>query len=742
MNKIYLLILCCVTICFTTIVNAQKNKTANKPVLKKIDTLMQPIPNGRSLFHLYIDDQIQKVDYLDGKYDNTVANYRGEVKDNIINNDIMRRAKALAIYIENESFDQNNAANNNTKIRFLRRIEKNLQTFYNDIYDGQANLDYYKDMFDKLEGYIVATKENKVEEFISKNMTMGMYLNKELFENNSKYMNMLIDSMCYKYPEVMEFRLKEIAEFKGACAVMAYIGKRSVLDVYKYASSTSIERKIVNNCDDPTVKAVREITNQTASPLKALAFFEDYKSGKRTLAEIDDMTSSDEKYYKALVKMQIDNKEGNKYILARDLKVQALNYIRTINELHDESDKIRFKVLENLNANELYYLSVLCNEEIYTSSFIKGTYANMIAKMAPLKGDEFLESISMDKFRTFIRMCANYNKLDTFLTTMNEPKRNTIMREFVSNLGANSKADLEGSVDVADAIGSIKNETLLQYLQTEIKAEYEQNYLKNNKDGLSAYFILYSLFLSKQPDMDDSIFNGIMTSKLKLQPINKMGYERLLSATTKTVYEQVFFYGDEDGRSSYDNFINFINKNGTWKTDATNKYFTKFTAINSKVPFEIYANKPLPEPEDEEAQKQLGEYLIANSISPSIMVHRGHSYHLPSTINALSEENKIVILGSCGGYHNLSTILQRSDDAHIVSSKQVGSKNVNDPIIREVNNLVMNGQDVNWINIWNKLDKLFVTPTDRDLFNDYIPPHKNLGALFLKAYKTLNSNQM
>jgi hypothetical protein len=26
-------------------------------------------------------------------------------------------------------------------------------------------------------------------------------------------------------------------------------------------------------------------------------------------------------------------------------------------------------------------------------------------------------------------------------------------------------------------------------------------------------------------------------------------------------------------------------------------------------------------------------------------------------------------------------------------------------------------------------------PADKDKFSDYVPPHKNLGAIFIKAYK-------
>jgi hypothetical protein len=235
-----------------------------------------------------------------------------------------------------------------------------------------------------------------------------------------------------------------------------------------------------------------------------------------------------------------------------------------------------------------------------------------------------------------------------------------------------------------------------------------------------------------------------MTNKLKMPPINKMPFNRLVSENSGKVYEQVFFYGDEDGRASYASYKAFINKNGGFKIDESNEWFTKITAINSKIPFEIYANKPLDEEKelDEKAQQFLGNYLISQNIHPSIIVHRGHSYHLPTTISNISEDNKIIILGSCGGYHNLSTILERSPDAQMVSSKQVGAMSINDPIIRQIDNAVMNGQDVNWVENWIQLDKLFKTPIERDLYNDYVPPHKNLGALFLKAFKSLKQNQL
>jgi hypothetical protein len=723
----------------------QRNRNKNtKPItdLRKIDTLLQPIPTNRSYFHLLIDDQIVLVDKLDGKYDGKVDNYRGPETDGIINNDILRRAKSLAAFIENETFAQEKGTNDQTKVRYLRKVEFDLKEFYAQAYTGNVMIDIYKDMFDELENLIVANKQGKLEEYVRANPNIGVYLNRSLLEDKPQLIEILIDTMCVRHPEIMEPKLREIAKYQGACIIVSNMAKRSISSVLNFATSTSIERDIVAKCGDPLVQSIYAIATKTQKPLKAIAFLNDYRSNVLTIQQIDDMTATDEAYYKALVGLRIDNKPENQYIINRDLKVQAQLYVREINELHDESNlAIRFKCLDNLSPRELYYLAVLCGDEIYTSSFTKGVFKNLITKMQPQSGNEFLQTIKMDKFRTFIRMCANYNTLDSFLATMSTGADKDVMSKFVKGLGDNNKIDLESSVDVADAFGSINNPKLIAELQADVRQEYEANYLSNNKDGMSVYFILYSLFTSKQEGGDDSLFDATMTNKLHLKPINKMPFKNLVAANN-TVYEQVFFYGDKDGQDSYVSFKSFIAKFPNLKLDESNKYFTVIKSVNTKVPLEIYANKPLSEPQDEEAQRELGNYLVQNNIVPSIMIHRGHSYHLPETIKYFSEENKVCILGSCGSYQNLSTILTSSADAQIVSSKQVGSMHINDPIIREVNYAVMNGEEVNWVKIWSKLDKEFTNASSRDLFNDYVPPHKNLGALFLKAYKTLSAGSL
>jgi len=97
---------------------------------------------------------------------------------------------------------------------------------------------------------------------------------------------------------------------------------------------------------------------------------------------------------------------------------------------------------------------------------------------------------------------------------------------------------------------------------------------------------------------------------------------------------------------------------------------------------------------------------------------------------------RIVVLGSCGGYNNLSEVLKISEDAHIISSKQVGTKTVNEPILKAINNTLLAGKDIEWLPMWRELESSFQKdPAAREKFDDYIPPYKNLGAIFIKAYR-------
>jgi len=383
------------------------------------------------------------------------------------------------------------------------------------------------------------------------------------------------------------------------------------------------------------------------------------------------------------------------------------------------------------NAPELYFMMIGSQDEIYTSSFT-WMFDRMLEQMKPMTGDQLLDTVNRSHFRTFIRMAAGYNKLSPFLATMNESKKTELMKSFVANLELGSDDDLEDAVDVADAFGSISDTSLMDFLRKEIKSNYERTYNANNshsEKGIIVYGLLSTIFNSA--DNSQQLSGNLSV----IPPITFVPYSSLIN-DKKQVIVQTFFYGDEDGKTSFESFkSNF--PAAKWKS-VSNKSWITYTS-NTPNPIIVYANFPLEEPADEEAQNALQKYLEENNIAPTMVIHRGHSYHLGGSLENLTPEVKIVMLGSCGGYHNLALVLDKSPDANIISSKQVGSKTVNEPIIRSIFDQLLAAKDVNWIDTWQGLDKYFSTKSavEKDLFSDYVPPNRNLGAIFIKAYRKM-----
>src|SRR5205085_1257474 len=118
---------------------------------------------------------------------------------------------------------------------------------------------------------------------------------------------------------------------------------------------------------------------------------------------------------------------------------------------------------------------------------------------------------------------------------------------------------------------------------------------------------------------------------------------------------------DEDGDASFSSFLKtFTDKN--WSIIDSDAY-VEIKALSGRA-VHIYANKPKHE---YDGQEKLENLFTEKNYTPNIMVHRGHSYYAFKTIEKIKDDTQVFILGSCGGYHSISSILERSPDVGIVS---------------------------------------------------------------------------
>jgi hypothetical protein len=254
-----------------------------------------------------------------------------------------------------------------------------------------------------------------------------------------------------------------------------------------------------------------------------------------------------------------------------------------------------------------------------------------------------------------------------------------------------------------------------------------ENIKLNNKRGAVIYNLLQNIFLS----MDTT--NKVDVSQMfGIPPIYSVANKSLQDSSNKIIIQQ-FFYGDRDGMGVFNNFVGAYS-NANWRIVRKPEWIEVSSTRGN--PVIIYANRPLDEKQglDAKAQAALEDYLIENDINPTMVIHRGHSYYVGATIEQLAPSAKIVLLGSCGGYHNLSKVLEVSPYAHIIASKQVGSGTVNQPMIIMLTELLRQGKDLDWPALWKDFGKRF---SNNPLFDDYVPPYNNLGAIFIMAYNKL-----
>jgi hypothetical protein len=515
--------------------------------------------------------------------------------------------------------------------------------------------------------------------------------------------------------------------------------------LYDYAAAGNELAWHIRNSKDSLIHTVAMLAGSKSGRLY-FPFLDELVHGKLTTDDIDKVKDDNLGYFRLLVNTRLDY-AARVLPPLRDtpLEMNALTdmlekkgkqvFVNEINALHTvENPAIRFKILDPLTPQELYYLIVLSEDEIYTSSYL-GVYDRIFQRMKAPYGDSLLLSVHGDYFRKFIKMAAGYNKLEHFLGTMDRQNAGTVMKSFVIHL---ENAGEEEAVDVADSYSSIveKSPALARFILSEVRWNYEKNVATGNKKGIVIYDLLQTLFMSA-----DSSKKVDLSLQLGIPPIYTVDHSSLVDDSGRVI-QQVFFYGDKDkdGQNSYADFMSLFRTRPKAKPDwkiTGNPQWTTITSTHGQ-PVIIFANKPLlgDDDPDDKAQHALDDYLFDHHLKPTIVIHRGHSYHVKSTIEQMPATARIVVLGSCGGYNNLSEVLKISEDAHIISSKQVGTKTVNEPILRAINNTLLAGKDIEWLSMWRELDASFQhDPAAREKFDDYIPPYKNLGAIFIKAYR-------
>ncbi len=697
----------------------------NKPV----------IPLLRKVFHDNVDKAQKAIDRLDKKEDRSLTAGGNEEVNLQVSYTLFNKIDDFQTEIEADS-----SLAGNDKVKFLRGLHEALVSFEQSYKRKETKSFQLPDLLNayqtamelerKGSSILPVTQENDLEIGLILVKCFPFLKNPGVKESK----DLLVLKACEKNPARIMPLLKDNPNISFADSLIKIVARTQQEDIYTYAQSgnSPLGRRI-QRIDDPLVKTISKLANMLTGRLY-FPFLDNLSSGKITMEEINKSMEDEYKYFRLLVNTQIDYAERLRRrdtpmvmdVLTNMLRKKAVDdFINVINGLHDVADdKIRMKKVEPLNAKELYYLCVMGETDMYTSSYLK-VYERIFPRMKNPNSDSLLMSVNFDHFRKFIKMAANFNTLNDFLKRMDKGNAEILMKAFAGGLERTNS--LEDAVDVADSYASILDQNLRKLILDEVQTNVAQLSKGKNKRGETIYDLLNTIFLSM-----DTAGSVDLSAKFGIPTIYNLNNSSLKDSAGRIIVQQ-FFYGDKDGIKQFNSFIGAYT-NPNWKIVRKPEWVE--VSSTKGTPEIIYSNKPLDETKDldAEAQANLSEYLETKGIDPTIVIHRGHSYYVKSTIDQLVPSAKLVLLGSCGGYHNLHDVLEISPYAHIIASKQVGSGTINQPMIVSITETLRQGKNLNWPELWKSFGKQF---KGNEMFDDYIPPHRNLGAIFIMAYNKL-----
>ncbi|HMG83657.1 MAG TPA: hypothetical protein VK559_11525 [Ferruginibacter sp.] len=712
----------------------------NVSVFACVDTVK--VPFARILFHDKIATEQNLLDKDDGKKDGIIKVSNNDEINLQVTDVIFRRINELADSVELNP----KISSNNDKVRYL--------VFIHDLVRDFRVAYEQKEINPALIGMLVDNFQQIMDANID-SLSMAPYIrevpyevgqiNADIFKKNIGYnesLNILYLKYVALHPDKVLSTIRPYVSESFADSLITATTLRDPVQIYDYASAVnSPEGQLIHRNTNPTVKTIAKLS-QTPNALFYFPFLDNILSGKITIDSIKKYIGDGDKldYFKLLVKTEIGY---NLRLISKDTPMAMLgtnglrevlrkkaieDFINPINELHEQTNlNIRMKAIEPLSAEEIYYVLVMGEDDIYTSSY-KYAFDRMVQKMGPTpRSDQLLINVNMDYFKKFIKMAANFNQLNSFLKMMPKENSQTLMKGFVANL--DNANNLEDAVDVADSYSSIKDTALLKTILQNVEDNEAKSIADNNTKGRIIYGLLKIIFESA----NDPKIN--LTKEIGIPSIYSVS-DSLLADDSGRIIQQVFFYGDADGKKYFPDFVNSFSKND-WKV-TMQKEWVEIKSIRGKKVW-IFANRPLDNDTnlDDSAQIHLNKYLYMHDLEPSVVIHRGHSYWLPRTILRMPSTAKIIVLGSCGGYKNLNEILDICPDAHIISTKEIGKGDINKPILNYLNQDFISGKTIIWQDMWTSLSKYFAADSNKDVrdsWDNYIPPYKNLGAIFIKAY--------
>lgn len=539
------------------------------------------------------------------------------------------------------------------------------------------------------------------------------------------YSNELLHTIAEIYPLEIIRNLNNLKLKKQGIEVLKTVGKIAPLSTKNFIIQPNHPwNYLFKNSTDSVIKTLYKINEVAGINTRAYLLLDDIYHKKLTIELADSLCKNNSFLIKRMITLLANPNTLGRYSLEEEVSAQALRFVRNMN-ISENTDNYFAEQLDQLSPEELYTFMTYGEDEIIQRSFYK--MLQTLIRKSP-NGNVFplIQKLGFNNYLKFFRKCAYYDLLDSVFNPFSIHEKNIIVQKILNNL---DQASENNAIQVADLIICLNNPSIIDMVHKQLKVEYEKAETEKSDKGVAIYGILSSLIAKK---IDDG-WAKYVAEKYELPGLDHIAAYTLFNQKMENI-QQYYFYNDNDGVGSYNNFIRSYQRSPLeWDI----KDLGLFVLIQSKTgrKVEIYANKAK---EGERGINDMLEYMKKNALEPQIVVHRGLSTHTLKTFTRIPSSTKLILDGSCGGYYVQQVAIDRAPGAQILCNRNVGTMYINDPMFKQINDDIRAGKDIIWPDFWDKMTQRVGT---NPYFKDYIPPHKNAATILIKAlYDILELN--
>ncbi len=498
--------------------------------------------------------------------------------------------------------------------------------------------------------------------------------------------------------------------------------------------------KTIAESEDPRIKLIDQIarldlTEEEKEKLLALSPL--ISTGRFTIEEAQAVSADKEKYLATLLELVATESDFARVTIQEELHDFFVKDIFKMNELHNATPEKRFESIKSYGPRELYTLLAVDRlgtkddeDPLAYPSTYQGVFNRLLERMdkKDQSGQELLSEMGSYRFDAFVSLAVQRGRFEDFLKTMEPDDQKRLVESLVNQIVSDIEPETRTGI-VADIVQQMEDPELYAVMEEAIKNQY----LKA-KEGSELQTAFGVLSLMAEPNATWVPQEKRAGFKL---PDQSSLETKELESSDGVIVERYFFYNDEDGGTSFVNFLKRYKGKPEWKIEQKPGYVIVSSKGQDRA-VKIYANEPSTGPDlnNQDRLDPVDQLFEAEGIEPTVVVHRGHIYHQEQTIERMPHSTKLLVLGSCGGYATVAQIMSKHPEVQVISTRGTGTKAINDRLLSSLDTSLRDQETIEWKDFWSGMSQRLERDED---FRDYVPPNEHFYPLVkshIKATQT------